>query len=571
MKKYISVILTFVMLLTMIPLSGISVNAETVTGACGDNLTWSFASDTGTLTISGTGDMYNYDYAENPWVDYRENTNNVVIENGVTSICDYAFYCFQSITDIVIPDSVKSIGEGALAWCTALTEIAIPNSVTYMGDYAFARCTSLTKITIPGSLKSIEYGIFEDCSSLEEVIISNGVTSIGDYAFGGCTSLKNITIPNSVITIGDGAFSHCTSLEEITIPNGVTSIGNSAFYECEALTDITISDSVASIGDWAFSHCTSLKEIALPNSLTSIGDYTFSHCASLENVTISDTVIVIGAFAFTGCSSLKDITIPNSVAWIGAYAFENCASLQEFAIPDSVAMINDGTFSNCTSLEKVTVPARVSHISVFAFDGCNKEKLAICGYYNTCAADFALRNNITFIAKNIVNENIINYWKNQIRFDTNDDGDFAGTFDYRVLASITSDDLKDAFGSEEIAVEMIKEAGFVLAKGTDVSDFDYETAKKVAMGESNEYTKVIVNYISTALDTDPLSSGAGDYVMSCLVENITEADKNMSLATVAYIAYNDGNGYLNYMFYPATASLCLAESYDKFFPLAFPS
>lgn len=118
---------------------------------------------------------------------------------------------------------------------------------------------------------------------------------------------------------------------------------------------------------------------------------------------------------------------------------------------------------------------------------------------------------------------------------------------------------------------MIEDAGFIVAKGVDMNDFDYEIAEKVAMNGSGDYTKVPVNYISTYFDTDPLSSGAGDYVMACLVENITEADKNMSLATVAYIAYNDGNGYLNYMFYPATASLCLAETYDKFFPLAFPS
>ena len=167
--------------------------------------------------------------------------------------------------------------------------------------------------------------------------------------------------------------------------------------------------------------------------------------------------------------------------------------------------------------------------------------------------------------------NFINPWKSQIRFDKNEDGTFAGTFDYRVLATITSDDFLSVFGSEKNAENTIVEAGFIMARGDTVNDFDYETAKAVAMGTSTVYTKVNVNTISTSFDTDESASAPGDYVMSCIVEDIPEIDKNMCLATMAYIAYNDNNGDLCYVFYPEIHSVCFDGLYEQYYSLAFPS
>ncbi len=165
----------------------------------------------------------------------------------------------------------------------------------------------------------------------------------------------------------------------------------------------------------------------------------------------------------------------------------------------------------------------------------------------------------------------INPWKSQIRFDTNEDGTFAGTFDYRVLATITSDDLLSTFGTENIAIQSMVEAGFVMAKSDDVSDFDYEIAKAVVEGTSTAYTKVPVDWISTALDPDTSTSGAGDYVISCIVEDIPATDKNMCLATMAYIVYNDADGNICYMFYPAINTVCFEGLYEQYYSLAFPS
>ena len=182
------------------------------------NLTWKLYED-GTLTISGTGAMKNYDYNDNPSPVYNNsNVKKVVIEDGVTSIGNSAFNECISLTSITIPDSVTSIGTYAFSGCRSLTSITIPDSVTSIGAYAFQSCSNLTSITIPDS-----------------------VTSIGASAFNSCSGLTSITIPDSVTSIGNFAFSYCISLTSITIPDSVTSIGSYAFYNCKNLTTISLS------------------------------------------------------------------------------------------------------------------------------------------------------------------------------------------------------------------------------------------------------------------------------------------------------------------------------------------
>ena len=226
-----------------------------------DNLTWKLYED-GTLNISGTGAMKDYDNDPSP-ACRNSNVKKVVIEDGVTSIGNKAFDSCSSLTSITIPNSVTNIGAAAFDSCGSLTSITIPGSVTSIGTVAFYNCSGLTSVTIPDSVTNIGAAAFDSCGSLTSIVIPNSVTSIESYAFSACSSLTSITIPDSVTSIGNNAFDSCSSLTSITIPDGVASIESYAFYNCSGLTSITIPDSVTNIGAAAFDSCTSLKTISL--------------------------------------------------------------------------------------------------------------------------------------------------------------------------------------------------------------------------------------------------------------------------------------------------------------------
>ena len=310
-------------------------------------------------------------------MEYTGRDKNVVIPDSVTSIVDGAFICCSSLRSISIPDSVTSIGDRAFGDCSSLTSISIPDSVIYIRDSAFSGCSSLKSISIPDGVTSIGEKAFAGCKNLTSISIPDSVTSIGNAVFRGCKALadqngfviirnvlcsyegegKSITIPDDVTSIGKDAFVHCSSLTNISIPDSVTSIGDNAFSECESLTSISIPDSVTSIGGGAFHGCRGLADktrlvvirgvlydyvgastsINIPDSVTSIGERAFYGCRSLTSISIPDSVTSIGGWAFYGCRSLTSISIPAYVTSIGRFAFSGCISLKNFTCPSSFA------------------------------------------------------------------------------------------------------------------------------------------------------------------------------------------------------------------------------------------
>jgi len=218
-----------------------------------------------------------------------------------------------TLTTIILPSSVTSIGDYAFDDCTGLTNVTIGNSVTSIGDYAFNGCRSLISITIPSSVTSIGEEAFWGCVGLTSITIPSSVTSIGNGAFSGCSSLTSVIIPSSVTSIGNGAFEYCSGLTSVTIPSSVTSIGNNAFSYCNGLTNVTIGNSVTSIGDEAFVYCSGLTTITLPNSVTSIGTWAFVYCSGLTTITLPYSVTSIGGEAFYGCTALNSIIADSSI------------------------------------------------------------------------------------------------------------------------------------------------------------------------------------------------------------------------------------------------------------------
>ena len=380
-------------------------------GTCGTNLIWELSN--GTLTISGTGTMNDYTDGKSPWSSYRSQIKTVLIENGATSIGNYAFGGCTGLTSITIPNSVTSIGNYAFGSCTGLTSITIPNSVTSIGNYAFGSCTGLTSITIPNSVTSIGNNAFYKCTKLTSITIPSSVTSIGDYAFENCSSLTSITIPNNVTSINTGVFYNCTKLESVTIPDSVTSIGINAFNGCSSLISVTIPDSVTSIGSYAFNVCAGLTTVTISNnsSLSSVGNCAFKNCTNLMTKPYIPTNCTVSSTAFEGCGfvyyqlgdnvtcsldngvltisgtgdmyssgqavcisenkdSITSIIIGNGVTSIGNSAFKNCSSLTNVTIPSSVTSIDTDAFRFCSSLTSVTIPSSVTSIGECSFGGC---------------------------------------------------------------------------------------------------------------------------------------------------------------------------------------------------------
>ena len=153
-------------------------------------ITWTY--NNGTLTISGTGDVEDYNNSSAPWYDHRYDTTKIVISNGVTGIGEGAFCYFTELTSVSLPGSLKSIGAYAFRGCSSLKSVVIPDSVTSIGEGAFYRCTALTTATVSNSVSRISYGTFMSCENLISVTIPNSVKSIGEKAFYNCGSLTDV-------------------------------------------------------------------------------------------------------------------------------------------------------------------------------------------------------------------------------------------------------------------------------------------------------------------------------------------------------------------------------------------
>ena len=153
-------------------------------------ITWTY--NNGTLTISGTGDVEDYNNSSAPWYDHRYDTTKIVISNGVTGIGEGAFCYFTELTSVSLPGSLKSIGAYAFRGCSSLKSVVIPDSVTSIGEGAFYRCSALTTATVSNSVSRISYGTFMSCENLISVTIPNSVKSIGEKAFYNCGSLTDV-------------------------------------------------------------------------------------------------------------------------------------------------------------------------------------------------------------------------------------------------------------------------------------------------------------------------------------------------------------------------------------------
>ena len=402
MKKHITRLLFAALLLLALC---IGASAAGTSGKCGPSAYWSFDSSTGTLTISGSGAMNDYEYGDYPWMDYRNSIQTIVIGDQITQIGRNAFPwtacstikfgknvrsigerafngCRNLNGDLTLPDSVQTIGAGAFQGCEKLSgDLTIPDSVVEIGEGAFRDCKNLNgTLTLGKNLRTIGKEAFSGCAFTGSLTIPEGVTEIADSAFGAGIPLKKygmftgtLTLPSTLKTIGAEAFAYTDFSGELLIPDGVTSIGANAFKECDGFGGLlSLPDNVKTVGESAFYLCKGFTGLKLSASLTKIEERSFAHMYGLKTeVVIPEGVTEIGESAFS-CSHMPSVRFPSTLKKIGKQAFYLTFGLTNYStitFPNGLEVIEDEAFDSCYFKNAVVLPASIKSIGKKVFDG----------------------------------------------------------------------------------------------------------------------------------------------------------------------------------------------------------
>lgn len=396
-KRLLSILLVLLTALTLLPLGALADDNN----KCGENLTWKFAD--GILTISGTGEMYDYseDYLA-PWNEHCLEITNVTISDGVTSIGSSAF-CYCSVKSITLPFGLKHIGASAFFYCPNIQQINIPDSVEYIDPYAFSCCKGLHTVQLPASLTLISEELFAECDNLRNLSIPDAVTEIGANAFLRCTAFILETLPSGIQRIGAAAFENCGRIEELVLPETLEHIGEAAFNGtaidkasfagtperwtaiggnacCIAQDKIDFLEHTCDFGgSWQYDTQKHWKQCSC-NKTQNEGAHTGTGktcdvcgavlSAALDSGSIGDglswSLSRSGALTISGSGKMPDFSsVANAAPWD-----KQKDKIQSVVIESGVQSISGGAFSGCTALEKVGISDTVAQIDLNAFDGC---------------------------------------------------------------------------------------------------------------------------------------------------------------------------------------------------------
>ena len=332
---------------------------------------------------------------------------------SVVAIDRNAFRNNRTITQVIVPPGIQTIGSSAFEGCSNLQVVYLAEGVEEIGAYAFRNCEKLGTVTVPDTVAFVDSYAFLGVPWLEGqtaefVICGDGVllayrgtdanVTIPDRvkslssAFMGNRNIQNVTIPDSVVSIAGAAFQQCGELKHVQIPASVTSVGMHAFAETTWLANqkgplvivgdnvlllykgsearVEIPDGVTAIASGAFSERSSVHTVHIPRSVKSIGEYAFGRCSNLSAVTGMEGVTSIGNTAFYYCANLTTVTLPQGLEELGSSAFDGCGSLAEITIPEGVVRIGYATFARCTTLSKIILPTTLRNIGDQAFYEC---------------------------------------------------------------------------------------------------------------------------------------------------------------------------------------------------------
>lgn len=327
-KRLVSVFLCIALCLGMCT----AVFAADVSGSCGAAVNWSYDAATKTLSISGTGDMTDYeDVVSIPWKPYCKEIEKIEIGDGVTSIGNYSLSWCEKVTSVVIPESVKRIGVDAFGWCSALKDVKLPAGLTTLDREAFAICSSLESIDIPAGVTTIGSMPFLSCYELKNINVDPGNAKYKSFdgvlydvqsAMLVCYPLgktaDTYTVPDNITTIGPSAFSGNEVLKTVNMPS-VKTVGNKAFFTCSSLYTVNMAG-VEKIEDLAFYRCSNLVSVKLPATATSLGNEVFRNSGNMQLLMLENDNIALGENLLGGAPYAAIVANNGSSGQYYAYA-----------------------------------------------------------------------------------------------------------------------------------------------------------------------------------------------------------------------------------------------------------
>lgn len=264
---------------------------------------------------------------------YMDSSSGETIEYVEDEFPAYCFFAEEGLASVVLPNTLKSIGEAAFAGCSQLLQVKMPQNLLTVGDYAFCGCMSLQSVNMPSELLKIGERAFGDCFALKELDLSGikGDCLLGEYVFADCVSLEMVKFGPNITAVPTGAFAGCENLSSLQFgeKSSLSSVGNSAFAST-ALRSFNFS-SLYEIGEWAFASV-QLQEISLPASLTCLQEGSFFYSKAFTRVSVPEGVSEIGAYVFNGCSAIERVTLPSTLTFLGSQAFEDNSSLTSMMV-----------------------------------------------------------------------------------------------------------------------------------------------------------------------------------------------------------------------------------------------
>ena len=378
---------------------------------------------------NGTSSFINGYYCYSPFEGQNFLTDLKFSQAGTVTDCkNYLLYNVNNCKEIILPESLTSIGDYTFSGMSSLESISIPDKVTTIGVYAFKENIAMKSAKLSTSCNWLQEGLFDDCTSLQAITIPAVVTKMDSYLFRNCKQLANVTFEDATdlleigygasntsqglfrdcpvetlylgrwlsyntesatrapfsyiptlknLTIGENVgvvdkymFAYCTGLEELYLPDNIESVGMWGFRGCSALKSVRFGAKLSQVADYGFSECTSLDNVAFPASMTSIADNSFSGCTSLKTLDLGQSLNIIGPAAFKGCTALEGIEIPETLYGLGVEAFAGCTSLPSVAIK-SISSVGKQAFQGCTGLKWVSLSDKTTSLGEDSFAGCS--------------------------------------------------------------------------------------------------------------------------------------------------------------------------------------------------------